>query len=87
MATEPLFAVRQAERERQSRIVLGTAETEIAEKFVTAAKSYQQNPAALNLRAMNMLYESMIKRGSLMVVPSSVAGLAAMAGKAIPAAE
>jgi hypothetical protein len=62
----------QAERERQARIILGTAETEIASKFVEAANSYRDNPAAMNLRAMNMLYESIVKRGSLMVVPSSL---------------
>ena len=63
----------QAERERQARIILGTAETEIAHKFVEAAESYKDHPAALNLRAMNMLYESIVKRGSLMVVPSGLA--------------
>jgi regulator of protease activity HflC (stomatin/prohibitin superfamily) len=63
----------QAERERQARIILGTAETQIASKFVEAAESYSQNPVALNLRAMNMLYESIVKRGSLMVVPSGLA--------------
>jgi regulator of protease activity HflC (stomatin/prohibitin superfamily) len=63
----------QAERERQARIILGTAETEIASKFVEAAALYQENPVALNLRAMNMLYESIVKRGSLMVVPSGLA--------------
>jgi regulator of protease activity HflC (stomatin/prohibitin superfamily) len=63
----------QAERERQARIILGTAETQIADKFVEAAKSYSENPVALNLRAMNMLYESIVKRGSLMVVPSGLA--------------
>ncbi|HSJ23120.1 MAG TPA: slipin family protein [Longimicrobiales bacterium] len=63
----------QAERERQARIILGTAETEIASKFVEAADSYREHPAALNLRAMNMLYESIVKRGSLMVVPSGLA--------------
>jgi regulator of protease activity HflC (stomatin/prohibitin superfamily) len=63
----------QAERERQARIILGTAETEIASKFVEAAESYREHPVALNLRAMNMLYESIVKRGSLMVVPSSLA--------------
>jgi hypothetical protein len=62
----------QAERERQARIILGTAETEIASKFVEAAGRYQENPVALNLRAMNMLYESIVKRGSLMVVPSGL---------------
>jgi hypothetical protein len=76
----------QAERERQARIILGTAETEIASKFVEAAALYQDNPVALNLRAMNMLYESIVKRGSLMVVPSGLAdslnlpGIMGMAG-------
>ena len=63
----------QAERERQARIILGTAETEIAHKFVEAAAAYRDHPVALNLRAMNMLYESIAKRGSLMVVPSGLA--------------
>jgi hypothetical protein len=78
----------QAERERQARIILGTAETEIASKFVEAAEVYRSNPVALNLRAMNMLYESIVKRGSLMVVPSGLAdslnlpGIMGMAGAA-----
>jgi regulator of protease activity HflC (stomatin/prohibitin superfamily) len=78
----------QAERERQARIILGTAETEIASKFVQAAELYSENPVALNLRAMNMLYESIVKRGSLMVVPSGLAdslnlpGVMGMAGAA-----
>jgi regulator of protease activity HflC (stomatin/prohibitin superfamily) len=63
----------QAERERQARIILGTAETEIAHKFVEAAAAYRDHPQAMNLRAMNMLYESIVKRGSLMVVPSGLA--------------
>ena len=63
----------QAERERQARIILGTAETEIAHKFVEAAAAYKNHPEAMNLRAMNMLYESIVKRGSLMVVPSGLA--------------
>ncbi len=63
----------QAERERQARIILGTAETEIAHKFVEAANAYRDHPAAMTLRAMNMLYESIVKRGSLMVVPSGLA--------------
>jgi hypothetical protein len=62
----------QAERERQARIILGTAETEIAHKFVEAADAYRDHPVAMNLRAMNMLYESIVKRGSLMVVPSGL---------------
>lgn len=63
----------QAERERQARIILSTAEVEIAHKFVEAADSYRDHPAAMSLRAMNMLYESIVKRGSLMVVPSGLA--------------
>jgi regulator of protease activity HflC (stomatin/prohibitin superfamily) len=62
----------QAERERQARIILGQAETEIAAKFETAAKVYVDNPVALHLRAMNMLYEAIKERGSMVIVPSSV---------------
>jgi regulator of protease activity HflC (stomatin/prohibitin superfamily) len=61
----------QAERERQARIILGTAETEISEKFSQAALVYQNNPIALHLRAMNMLYEAIKERGSMVIVPSS----------------
>jgi regulator of protease activity HflC (stomatin/prohibitin superfamily) len=61
----------QAERERQARIILGTAETEIAAKFVEAAEPYQNNPVAVHLRAMNMLYEGLRANGSLVIVPSS----------------
>ncbi|HEY1265056.1 MAG TPA: slipin family protein, partial [Terriglobales bacterium] len=61
----------QAERERQARIILGQAETEISEKFVQASQSYAENPVALHLRAMNMLYEAIKERGSMVIVPSS----------------
>lgn len=61
----------QAERERQARIILGTAETEIASKFVEAALPYQNNPVAVHLRAMNMLYEGLKEKGSIIIVPSS----------------
>jgi regulator of protease activity HflC (stomatin/prohibitin superfamily) len=61
----------QAERERQARIILGQAETEIADKFVQAAAAYTENPTALHLRAMNMLYEAIKERGSMVIVPSS----------------
>lgn len=61
----------QAERERQARIILGQAETEISDSFVKAAASYAQNPTALHLRAMNMLYEAIKERGSMVIVPSS----------------
>lgn len=62
----------QAERERQARNILGQAETEIAEKFADAASTYQNNPVALHLRAMNMLYEAIKERGAMVIVPSSV---------------
>jgi uncharacterized membrane protein YqiK len=61
----------QAERERQARIVLGTAETEISLKFAEAARVYQDNPVALHLRAMNMLYEAIKEKGAMVIVPSS----------------
>jgi regulator of protease activity HflC (stomatin/prohibitin superfamily) len=61
----------QAERERQARIILGTAETEIAEKFSEASQKYQDNPVALQLRGMNMLFEGLKEKGSLIIVPSS----------------
>lgn len=61
----------QAERERQSRIILGTAEAEIASKFAEAAEKYRDNPTALQLRAMNMVYEGIRKNSSMMLMPSS----------------
>jgi regulator of protease activity HflC (stomatin/prohibitin superfamily) len=61
----------QAERERQARIILGQAEKEISDSFVQAAASYAENPVALHLRAMNMLYEAIKERGSMVIVPSS----------------
>lgn len=61
----------QAERERQARIILGQAETEISANFVQAAAAYSENPTALHLRAMNMLYEAIKERGSMVIVPSS----------------
>jgi regulator of protease activity HflC (stomatin/prohibitin superfamily) len=61
----------QAERERRARIILGTAETEIAEKFGQAALTYQNNPVAMHLRAMNMLYEAIKEKGAMVIVPSS----------------
>ena len=61
----------QAERERQARIILGTAETEISEKFADASRQYLNNPVALQLRGMNMLFEGLKEKGSLIIVPSS----------------
>ena len=61
----------QAERERQARIILGQAEKEISNSFVEAATAYAENPVALHLRAMNMLYEAIKEKGSMVIVPSS----------------
>lgn len=61
----------QAERERQARVILGTAETEIAEKFAKASEQYANNPVALQLRGMNMLFEGLKEKGSMIIVPSS----------------
>ena len=61
----------QAERERRARVILGTAETEIAEKFEQASKKYTNNPVALHLRGMNMLFEGLKEKGSMVIVPSS----------------
>lgn len=61
----------QAERERRARVILGTAETEIAEKFSQASKEYTNNPVALHLRGMNMLFEGLKEKGSMVIVPSS----------------
>src|SRR5437899_5138569 len=76
----------QAERERQARIILGQAETEIAEKFERAATVYQQNPVALHLRAMNMLYEAIKERGSMVIVPSSAVETMGLGGSLATAA-
>ena len=81
----------QAQREKQARVILGDAEVEIADKFQQASRHYEKSPIAFQLRAMNMLYEGVKERGSLMVVPSPMvqsmgdsagyyAGLASLAG-------
>lgn len=61
----------QAERERQARVILGDSERQVAEKFADAAKSYVENPVALHLRAMNMLYEGLKENSTIVIVPSS----------------
>jgi regulator of protease activity HflC (stomatin/prohibitin superfamily) len=61
----------QAERERQARVILGESEEQIAESFARAAEAYLDNPTALHLRAMNMLFEGLKEKGALMIVPSS----------------
>jgi regulator of protease activity HflC (stomatin/prohibitin superfamily) len=70
----------QASREKQARIILGEAEMEIAHSFEEAAKSYHNNPTALHLRAMNMLYEGLKEKGALMLVPSSAVESMGMGG-------
>ena len=80
----------QAERERQARVILGTAETEISTLFAKASEVYQNNWVALHLRAMNMLYEAIKEKGAMVIVPSTAVetmglggtlGVTALAGK------
>ena len=70
----------QASREKAARIILGEAEMEIAHSFEEAAKSYYNNPTALHLRAMNMLYEGLKEKGALMLIPSSAVESMGMGG-------
>jgi regulator of protease activity HflC (stomatin/prohibitin superfamily) len=70
----------QAAREKQARIILGQAEQEIAHSFEEAARSYHNNPTALHLRAMNMLYEGLKEKGALMLIPSSAVESMGMGG-------
>jgi regulator of protease activity HflC (stomatin/prohibitin superfamily) len=70
----------QAAREKQARIILGEAELAIAHSFQEAAKSYHNNPTALHLRAMNMLYEGLKEKGALMLIPSSAVESMGMGG-------
>lgn len=70
----------QAAREKQARIILGQAELEIANSFQQASKSYHDNPTALHLRAMNMLYEGLKEKGALMLIPSSAVESMGMGG-------
>jgi len=81
----------QAERERQARVILGESEEQIAESFRRASHAYRENPVALHLRAMNMLFEGLKERGALVIVPSSavdtmnlggLSGVTALAGMA-----
>jgi regulator of protease activity HflC (stomatin/prohibitin superfamily) len=65
----------QAERERQARVILGESEEQIADSFAKAAEAYRDNPTALHLRAMNMVFEGLKEKGAMVIVPSSdVAG-------------
>src|SRR6201985_521381 len=82
----------QAEREKQARVILGSAEAEIAAKFVEAAQAYANHPAALQLRAMNIIYETTKERGATILMPPSMvdamtpAVAMALAGQAAPPA-
>ncbi|GIK08132.1 MAG: hypothetical protein BroJett001_01980 [Chloroflexota bacterium] len=84
----------QAERERQARVILGESEKQIAESFAEASRAYQNNPTALHLRAMNMLFEGLKEKGALVIVPSSavdtmnlgeISGVVSMAQQNLPA--
>jgi regulator of protease activity HflC (stomatin/prohibitin superfamily) len=86
----------QAERERQARVILGESEMQIAHSFSEASKAYADNPTALHLRAMNMLFEGLKQKGALVIVPSSavdtmnlgaLSGLTAMAQQQITKTE
>jgi regulator of protease activity HflC (stomatin/prohibitin superfamily) len=83
----------QAEREKQARVILGSAEAEIAGKFVEASKIYADHPAALQLRAMNIIYETTKERGTTILIPTSMvdsmnpASALVLAGQAAPAQE
>jgi regulator of protease activity HflC (stomatin/prohibitin superfamily) len=70
----------QAAREKQARVILSQAEVEIAKSFEIAAQSYRDNPTALHLRAMNMLYEGLKEKGALMLIPSSAVESMGMGG-------
>jgi len=61
----------QAERERQARVILGDSERQVAQKFEEAAQTYADNPTALHLRAMNMLYEGLKQNSTIVIVPST----------------
>jgi regulator of protease activity HflC (stomatin/prohibitin superfamily) len=72
----------QAERERQARVILGDSERQVAEKFGEAAKTYINNPVALHLRAMNMLYEGLKENSTIVIVPSTVVETMQLGGMA-----
>src|SRR5258708_19521392 len=81
---DAMWGQAQAERESQARIILGQAETEISDKFVQAANAYAENPIALHLRAMNMLYEAIKEKGAMVIVPSSVVETMGLGGTLPP---
>jgi regulator of protease activity HflC (stomatin/prohibitin superfamily) len=82
---DAMSKVAQADRERQARNILGDAEAQVSERFALASQVYKDNPVALHLRAMNMLYEAIKEKGSMVIVPSSAVetmGLGGMMGMA-----
>jgi regulator of protease activity HflC (stomatin/prohibitin superfamily) len=72
----------QAERERQARVILGDSERQVAEKFGEAAKTYANDPVALHLRAMNMLYEGLKDNATIVIVPSTAVETMQLGGMA-----
>jgi regulator of protease activity HflC (stomatin/prohibitin superfamily) len=76
----------QAERERQARVILGEAEVQVSDQFAQAARVYEENPVALHLRGMNMLYEAIRERGSMVIVPSSAVETMGLGGTLATAA-
>jgi regulator of protease activity HflC (stomatin/prohibitin superfamily) len=76
----------QAERERRARVILGQAEVQVSDQFAQASRVYAENPGALHLRAMNMLYEAIKERGSMVIVPSSAVETMGLGGTLATAA-
>jgi regulator of protease activity HflC (stomatin/prohibitin superfamily) len=76
----------QAERERRARVILGAAEVQVSDQFAQASRVYGENPGALHLRAMNMLYEAIKERGSMVIVPSSAVETMGLGGTLATAA-
>ena len=76
----------QAERERRARVILGAAEVQVSEQFAEASRVYNDNPGALHLRAMNMLYEAIKEKGSMVIVPSSAVETMGLGGSLATAA-
>ena len=86
LALEGLQGELSQDRDRHARIILGEAETQISNKFAEAANVYRDNPVALHLRAMNMLYEAIKEKGSMVIVPSSAVETMGLGGTLATAA-
>jgi regulator of protease activity HflC (stomatin/prohibitin superfamily) len=76
----------QAERERQARVILGDAEVQVSAQFAEASRVYADNPGALHLRGMNMLYEAIREKGAMVLVPSSAIETMGLGGSLATAA-